>query len=77
MAGTTYWHGGAPGLRPGDVIEPRADGDTRHLVDGCPTCEARRVCLECRPGKPEPEPEPVVDLMAATHDRIAREDDLR
>ena len=43
MGGTTYWHGGAPGLRPGDVIEPRADGDTRHLVDDCPTCEARRV----------------------------------
>jgi hypothetical protein len=34
------WHGGAPGLRPGDLIEPRPDGDTRHLVDGCPTCQA-------------------------------------
>lgn len=39
---TRYWHGGAPGLRPGDLIEPRPVGDTRHLVDGCPTCEARR-----------------------------------
>lgn len=35
-----YFHGGAPGLRPGDIIEP-ATG-TAHLVDGCPTCEARR-----------------------------------
>lgn len=36
-----YWHGGAPGLRPGDLIEPREDGDTSHLRDGCPVCEAR------------------------------------
>lgn len=36
------WHGGAPGLRPGDLIEPRPEGDTRHLIDGCPTCEAMR-----------------------------------
>lgn len=38
-----YWHGGAPGLRPGDLITPRPDSDTRHLVDGCPTCEARKA----------------------------------
>lgn len=38
---TRYWHGGAPDLRPGDLIEPRAHDDTRHLVDGCPICEAR------------------------------------
>jgi hypothetical protein len=37
-----YWHGGAPDLKPGDIIEPRPDSDGRHLVDGCPTCEARR-----------------------------------
>lgn len=36
----SYYHGGAPGLRPGDVIEPTSG--TAHLVDGCPTCEARR-----------------------------------
>lgn len=35
-----YFHGGAPGLRPGDIIEPTSG--TAHLVDGCPTCEARR-----------------------------------
>jgi hypothetical protein len=39
---TTYWHGGAPGLRAGDLIEPRPHGDNSHLVDGCPTCEARK-----------------------------------
>lgn len=37
------WHGGAPGLHPGDLIEPRPDGDDTHLVDGCPICEARRT----------------------------------
>lgn len=37
-----FWHGGAPGLKPGDLIEPRPAADERHLVDGCPTCEARR-----------------------------------
>lgn len=37
-----YWHGGAPGLRPGDIITPRDPNDTRHLVDGCEVCEARR-----------------------------------
>lgn len=39
---TRYWHGGAPDLHPGDLIEPRPHGDTRHLVKGCPTCDARR-----------------------------------
>lgn len=37
-----YWHGGAPGLRKGDVISPRPEGDHRHLVAGCKVCEARR-----------------------------------
>lgn len=35
-----YWHGGKPGLRPGDLIQPTED--TEHLIDGCPVCEARR-----------------------------------
>lgn len=39
----TYYHGGAPGLRVGDVVTPRQAGDSGHLVDGCPTCEARRA----------------------------------
>lgn len=38
-----YWHGGAPDLRPGDLISPRPPGDESHLRDGCPTCEARRA----------------------------------
>ncbi len=37
---SSYWHGGVPGLKPGDLIRPATDD--RHLVDGCPTCEARR-----------------------------------
>ncbi|KAB7752777.1 hypothetical protein [Mycolicibacterium mucogenicum] len=35
-----YYHGGVPGLRGGDLIEPTSG--TAHLVDGCPTCEARK-----------------------------------
>jgi hypothetical protein len=38
-----YFHGGAPGLKPGDLIEPRPPGEGKHLVDGCPTCEARKA----------------------------------
>ena len=37
-----YYHGGVPGLWPGDVIEPQSMGEGRHLVDGCPVCEARK-----------------------------------
>jgi hypothetical protein len=32
-----YFHGGVPGLRPGDLIEPRPP----HVVDGCKVCEAK------------------------------------
>lgn len=37
---TTNWlfHGGVPGLRPGDLIKP---GHERRPHDGCPWCEAR------------------------------------
>lgn len=35
---TRYYHGGAPGLRVGDLIEP---GHDRATHDGCPWCEAR------------------------------------
>ena len=34
----TYWHGGVPGLKPGDILQP---GHNRKLHDGCPYCEAR------------------------------------
>jgi len=33
-----WWHGGAPGLRAGDMIVP---GHERRAVEGCPWCEAR------------------------------------
>jgi hypothetical protein len=42
MSDLRLWHGGAPGLRAGELIEPRPEGDTRHLLDGCPTCEAMK-----------------------------------
>lgn len=37
MSATVLYHGGAPGFRTGDRIEPH---ETRH-VDGCPVCAAR------------------------------------
>lgn len=41
--GERYFHGGAPGLRAGDLIEPQPLSEGGHLVDGCPTCEARKA----------------------------------
>jgi hypothetical protein len=35
------YHGGVPGLRPGDWITPRPKDDRRHLLADCPTCRAR------------------------------------
>lgn len=35
---TRYWHGGIPGLRVGELIEP---GHERAIKDGCPICEGR------------------------------------
>lgn len=43
MTDPRYWHGGAPGLRPGDLITPQPNDEGPHLIDGCPTCEARRA----------------------------------
>jgi hypothetical protein len=40
-SGLRYWHGGAPGLRPDELITPPLGEGRGHLVDGCPTCEAR------------------------------------
>lgn len=34
------YHGGVPGLRPGDIIRP---GHERRTHDGCPWCQARIV----------------------------------
>lgn len=55
------YHGGAPGLREGDRITPRTDD--AHLVDGCPTCEARRA------GAPLPEDDLDPSLVYVTTDR--------
>lgn len=63
MNGPRYWHGGAPDLRPGDILEPRPHNDTRHLVDGCPTCEARRN------GQPLPDDDNDPNLVYITTDR--------
>lgn len=35
---TRFWHGGAPGLRPGELLLPQPG---RKLHDGCAFCEAR------------------------------------
>jgi hypothetical protein len=43
MTEPAYWHGGAPGLRVGDVIKPRSVDETAPLLDGCPVCEARKA----------------------------------
>ena len=58
-----YYHGGPPGLHPGDVITPRPAGDTSHLLDGCPTCEARRA------GTPLPDDDLNPSLVYVTTDR--------
>lgn len=36
--GEAWWHGGVPGLKPGDLVVP---GHERRAHDGCPWCEAR------------------------------------
>lgn len=54
------WHGGYPGLRPGDLIEP---GHARRSHDGCPWCEARAA--EAAGG-----PRPVVDGLALEQGRV-------
>ena len=57
------YHGGAPGLHKGDLITPRPAGDTRHLIDGCPTCEARRA------GAPTPDDDLDPTAVYVTTDR--------
>lgn len=44
------FHGGAPGLRPGDLIEP---GHARHVFDGCTWCAARPELPATQDGLPE------------------------
>ena len=35
------FHGGVPGLHPGDLITPQPADHGTHLLDGCPVCAAR------------------------------------
>jgi hypothetical protein len=56
------WHGGVPDLQPGDLITPDPDR-TSHLVDGCPTCEARKA------GAPLAEDDNDPTLVYVTTDR--------
>lgn len=41
-----YYHGGFPGLKPGDAILPAPP----HVFDGCPICLARRAGVVCTVG---------------------------
>jgi hypothetical protein len=54
------WHGGAPDLRPGDLIRP---GHQRRHVDGCAWCEARAA--QAAGG-----PTPASDPLARHSDRV-------
>lgn len=54
------WHGGIPGLRPGDLIEP---GHDRRAHEGCPWCEART-------GQAQGGPQPVIDALAREKGRV-------
>jgi hypothetical protein len=58
-----YFHGGAPGLRVGEMIEPQPLSEGRHLLDGCPTCEARKA------GQQLPTDDLDPDLIYVTTDR--------
>lgn len=44
------FHGGVPGLRPGDLIEP---GHARRVVDGCKWCADRATLPATLDGLPE------------------------
>ncbi|MFB7443095.1 hypothetical protein ACFC01_33150 [Streptomyces mirabilis] len=41
-----YFHGGVPGLKPGDLITPSSP----HVVEGCKVCEARAQGLTAMVG---------------------------
>ncbi len=57
-----YWHGGKPGLNPGELVIPGHP----HFVDGCPVCEAKRAGLS-----PVADPQPEhPDMIYMTHDRL-------
>jgi len=57
---TKFYHGGVPGLKPGDIIEP---GFERHPHDGCPICEAQQRGEDVQPDQ-------VPDSVYFTSERI-------
>lgn len=56
------YHGGVPGLKLGALIYPDPNR-VEHLVDGCPTCEARKA------GAPLPDDQNDGSLVYVTVDR--------
>lgn len=57
------YHGGVPGLKPGDLITPGHSRDDHH--DGCPMCRARR-----EQGAEAPEGTRHPDMVYCTIDRL-------
>jgi hypothetical protein len=60
MTTPRLWHGGVPGLKPGDLITP---GHERKAHPGCKFCEARAV--EAAGGE-----RPVLDPLSRHQDRV-------
>jgi hypothetical protein len=61
-----YFHGGVPGLKPGDLITPSPP----HVVDGCKVCEARAKGLTAMVGgQPVDPPTGRPDRVYITSDR--------
>lgn len=62
------WHGGVPGLRPGDTITP---GHTRKTHPGCPWCAAREAG-HAGPGGIDPPSRHQDRVYVTTHRDYAR-----
>lgn len=61
-----YFHGGIPGLRPGDLLTPHRP----NILDGCPVCAARAQGLTATlDGKPIDPPTGRPDRVYITTDR--------
>ncbi|MET7524663.1 hypothetical protein ACWEAF_20160 [Streptomyces sp. NPDC005071] len=61
-----YFHGGVPGLRPGDTVTPHPP----RVLDGCPVCAARAQGLTATlDGKPIDPPTGRPDRVYITTDR--------
>lgn len=62
----SLWHGGVPGLKPGDLITPGSD---RKHHDGCPWCEARKQQAAGGPA-PAIDPLPLTGRVYCTTNRL-------